>query len=75
MMTTPGTGSLGLIFVAPRDHAARTWCESDTTPGRLFVKDFIRAAGLVEDPQVPRKIGKAAMGGGVSMSPASRLQH
>lgn len=54
-------------------RAARASREGDTTPGRLTVSDFIRAAGQVKDPKVPLEVGKAAVGCGILTDPASPL--
>lgn len=54
-------------------RAARATREGDTTPGRLTVSDFVRAAGQVKDPKVAIEVGKAAAGCGILTGPASPL--
>jgi len=49
--------------------AARATREGDTTPGRLTVSDFVRAAAQVRDPKVPFEVAKAAAGCGVLTNP------
>ncbi|MFD1033259.1 hypothetical protein ACFQ15_01145 [Sphingomonas hankookensis] len=50
-------------------NAARAAREGDTTPGRLTIGDFVRAAGAVKDPKVPLEVAKAAAGCGVATNP------
>ncbi len=50
-------------------NAARAAREGDTTPGRLTVGDFVRAAGAVKDSKVPLEVAKAAAGCGVAANP------
>lgn len=54
-------------------RAARATREGDTTPGRLTVDDFIRAAGQVKDPKVILEVGKAAAACGIVVDQAARL--
>ncbi|WP_082438909.1 MULTISPECIES: hypothetical protein [unclassified Sphingomonas] len=50
-------------------RAARAAREGDTTPGRLTVSDFVRAAAAVKDPKVPLEVARAAAGCGVLTNP------
>ncbi|MEG3126170.1 hypothetical protein [Sphingomonas sp. GB1N7] len=54
-------------------RAAKATREGDTTPGRLTVGDFIRAAGQVKNVKVPLEVGKAAVACGILIDPASPL--
>ncbi len=49
-------------------RAARATREGDTTPGRLTIEDFVRAAGQVKDPKVAIEVAKAAAGCGIVTS-------
>lgn len=49
--------------------AASAVRKNDTTPGRLTVSDFVRAAGQVKDPKVPLEVAKATAGCGLITSP------
>ena len=64
---------LSLSQLMQLGRAAKATREGDTTPGRLTVSDFIRAAGQVKDPKVPLEVGKATVGCGLLTDPASPL--